>query len=225
MNGTTEAQNPLRAFVRGTWVLLLVQCVVAVAVFAAITFAGFALNRITGELAQKQSELVTLRAEFTRVEGSVRDLRETLRKAHDATPLVRSAIIAFHNRRYEDAIAHYGRALELDPTNTWVRDLLSYSQYMAGRTALRSSDMASAERHFADAVASVRQVLAENPDYIGGYVELAVYECARGRTEAAMGAYEAAIKRSEDATDDFIERIGEIPQACTALRRRIAATQ
>jgi tetratricopeptide (TPR) repeat protein len=144
-------------------------------------------------------------------------------RAHDATPIVRSAIISFHNRRYAEAIDQYQEALRLDPANSYVRDLMSYSQYMAGRTALSAGEVDTSARHLDDAVASIRQVLREIPDYMGGYVELAIYECARNQPDAALAAYDAALARSQDARDAFAGRIGEIPQRCAALRGRIAA--
>jgi hypothetical protein len=69
-----------------------------------------------------------------------------------------------------------------------VRDLLSYSQYMAGRAALRAGATVDAAGYFDAAVMSVRQVLKERPAYLGGYVELAVYECARNEPGAAVAA-------------------------------------
>jgi hypothetical protein len=59
--------------------------------------------------------------------------------------------------------------------------------------------------------------------YLGGYVELAVYECARDRPDAALAAYDAALARFQNAKHEFASRVGEIPQRCTALRSRFAA--
>jgi cytochrome c-type biogenesis protein CcmH/NrfG len=114
-------------------------------------------------------------------------------------------------------------ALALDAGNWYVRDLLSYSQYRAGREAVRDGRAADAARYFEDAVASVRQVIEAQPNYIGGYVELAIYECARDRPKAAIAAYDAALARTTDARDAFANRAGEIPQRCSALQRRLAA--
>jgi hypothetical protein len=94
---------------------------------------------------------------------------------------------------------------------------------MAGRAALRAGEAETGARHLEEAVASVRQVLEDAPDYIGGYVELSIYECARDRTEAALAAYDAALARSAPAKDVFVSRIGEIPTRCDALRSRIRA--
>jgi predicted TPR repeat methyltransferase len=95
---------------------------------------------------------------------------------------------------------------------------------MAGRAAQSSGDTETSARLFEDAVMSVRRVLEEIPDYIGGYVELAIYECVRGQQDAALAAYEAARARSPQAKDEFAGRIGEIPQRCSALRSRLAAS-
>jgi tetratricopeptide (TPR) repeat protein len=223
MNEETGESNPLRAFVRGTWTLLLVQLTVALLVFGAITYASLQLNGILRETADQQQKLQDVQTKYDDLLKSLEEQRQALQKAHDATPIVRSAIIAFHNRRYAAAIEQYEEALELDPSNSWVRDLLSYSQYMDGRLAQSRGDVETSTRRFEDAVASVRQVLQDTPDYLGGYVELAVYECARDRPEAAVAAYDAALARSSFAERAFAGRIGEIPQRCTALRSRLTA--
>jgi cytochrome c-type biogenesis protein CcmH/NrfG len=215
--------NPLRAFVRGAWILLLVQLVVALLVFGAITYGSLQLSSILDQTAVKHRELQDLQTERTSLQQSIGELRQGVQNAHDATPIVRSAIISFHNRRYADAVDQYQEALRLDPANTYVRDLMSYSQYMAGRTALSAGQLETSARRFEDAVDSVRQVLREVPNYIGGYVELAIYECARNQSDAALAAYDAALARSQDAKDAFASRLGEIPQRCAALRGRLAA--
>jgi tetratricopeptide (TPR) repeat protein len=199
--------------------LLLVQLTVAILVFGALTYASMQLNDILKETAAKQAQL---QEEHDRLSTSLQALEQGLKNARDATPIVRNAIIAFHNRRYEEAIDQYQEALRLDPGNSWVRDLLGYSQYMAGRAAQAAGQAGVGARRFDDAVGSVRQVLREAPDYIGGYVELAIYECARGQPDAAVAAHEAAVARFPDADREFTSRLDEIPQRCTALRRRLS---
>lgn len=219
----SRESKSLRAFVRGAWLLLSVQLAVAVLVFGALSVASSRLNAILSETARRQQELTELRSTRTELQHTLDGLRVTLQRARDATLIVREGIIAFHNGRYVQAIAQYERALELDAENAYVRDLLSYSQYMAGRAALRAGATADAAEYFEAAVISVRQVLQEIPGYLGGYVELAVYECARNQPDAAVDAYEAALARSPAARAEFVSRIVEIPQRCTALRQRIIA--
>lgn len=223
MNEATTEHNPLRAFVRGAWILLLVQLSVALVVFGALTYASVQLNRILRETAAKQGELDKLHTASDTLKQSIGELEKALENAHAATPIVREAIIAFHNRRYGEAINRYSDALQLDSANPWVRDLMGYSQYMAGRDARSAGDAETSMSLFGDAVASVSQVLREVPDYYGGYVELAIYECARDRPEAALAAYESALSRSSAAAAYFASRLGEIPVRCSALRDRITA--
>jgi tetratricopeptide (TPR) repeat protein len=225
-DGTHEPgreSNSLRAFVRGAWLLLFVQLAVAVLVFGALSAASSRLNAILSETARRQQELTELRRTRDELQQTVNGVRVTLQRARDATLIVREGIIAFHNGRYTEAITQYERALELDADNAYVRDLLSYSQYMAARAALRAGATADAAKYFEAAVTSVRQVLQEIPGYLGGYVELAVYECARNQPDAAVAAYEAALARSPAAGAEFGSRLGEIPQRCSALRQRITA--
>ena len=223
MSEAISESSPLRAFVRGAWILLLVQLAVALLVFGALSYASVQLNRILGETAVMQDNLKNLRTERKSLQQSIDQLKQSLQNAHDATPIVRSAINSFHNRRYAEAVDQYQEALRLDPDNHWVRDLMSYSQYMAGRAALTAGQVETSARRFEDAVASVRQVLREVPDYIGGHVELAIYECARDQPDAALAAYDAALARSQDAKEAFASRLGEIPQRCAALRSRLRA--
>jgi tetratricopeptide (TPR) repeat protein len=223
MHDPTRESRFLRAFVRGAWLLLSAQLAVAVLVFGALSLASARLNNILAETARRQQELTELRSTRNELHRTLDGLRMTLQRARDATLIVRDGIIAFHNGRYAQAIAQYQRALELDADNAYVRDLLSYSQYMAGRAALRAGATADAAEYFAAAVMSVRQVLQEVPGYLGAYVELAVYECARNQPDSAVAAFEAALKRSPAARQEFVTRLGEIPQRCTALRQRITA--
>ena len=220
---TPRESDSLRAFVRGAWLLLSIQLAVAVLVFGALSAASVRLNTILAETARRQQELTELRSARDELQQTLDGLRTTLQRARDATLIVRDGIIAFHNGRYTQAISQYERALGLDSANSYVRDLLSYSQYMAGRTALRAGATADAAGYFEAAVMSVRQVLQEIPEYLGGYVELAVYECARNQPDAAVAAYEAALARSPAAHAEFVRRVGEIPQRCTTLRQRLTA--
>ena len=57
MSEPTRDTNPLRAFVRGAWILLVVQLTVALVVFGALTYASIQLNGILRETAEKQAEL------------------------------------------------------------------------------------------------------------------------------------------------------------------------
>ena len=223
MSEPTSESTTLRVFVRGAWILLVVQLAIAIVVFGALTYASLQLNRILSETAEKQAELKALRTASETLERSIAELRKGLQNAHDATPIVRSAIISFHNRRYTEAVDQYQEALRLDPANSYVRDLKSYSQYMAGRAAQSAGQAETSARLFDDAITSIRQVLQAVPDYIGGYVELAIYECARDQPDAALAAYEAALSRSPGARDEFASRLGEMPQRCSVLRSRLAA--
>jgi cytochrome c-type biogenesis protein CcmH/NrfG len=221
MRGMSGESHPLREFVRGVWRLLLVQLAVAVLVFVALAIAARQLNRILERTVEAQAALNRLEEDKGRLQSELDAQRNRLQAARDATPIVRTAIIAYHNRRYEQAITAYQEALRLDGDNLWVRDLLSYSQYMAGLAGRTSGDPAAAIRYFDDAVSSVSLVLEKNPGYAGGYVELAAYECARNRPDAAVAAYETALMRATDARSEFANRLGEIPQRCSGVRDRI----
>jgi tetratricopeptide (TPR) repeat protein len=225
MRGMSGDSHPLRGFVRGVWRLLLVQLAVAVLVFVALAIAARQLNRILDRTVAAQDALERLEGERARLESDLKEQRDRLQAARDATPIVRAAIIAYHNRRYEQAITAYQEALRLDGDNLWVRDLLGYSQYMAGLAVRTSGDATGAMRYFDDAVSSVSLVLEKNPGYAGGYVELAAYECARNRPDAALAAYDTALTRAPGAEGEFASRRVEIPQRCTGVRDRITGAE
>lgn len=206
-----------RSAVQAAWVsvaaaaLLLAMLVIG---------AGWRLKRMEEQRTSLAGQLTTLRSERHDLQHSVAELTERLQKAHDTVPYVNDAINKYHNGRYADAVKQYQHALSLDPTNVWIRDLMSYSQYMAG---LRAQTPHERAQWFEGAVASVGQVLREDPDYTGGYVELAIYECQRDRPDAAVAAYEAARTRSQEAKHAFETRLAEIPQRCAGLRKRLLA--
>jgi len=229
MNGKTSESQPLRAFVRGAWLLLAAQLMVSVLVFGFLAIAARRLNSImaqtaeqTANLALARRSLADVREEQAKQQQTLETLRQELERAREATPFVRDAINAYHAGRYPQAIALYDEALTFDPNNWYIRDLLSYSQYLAGRRAVSAGRRAEGERYFEEAVASVGRVIESKPNYLGAYVELAVYECARDRPEAALAAYDAALARTQDASSTFRNRVGEIPQRCTVLHRRLA---
>jgi tetratricopeptide (TPR) repeat protein len=223
MNEATSESHSLRAFVRGAWLLLLMQLAVAVLVFGFLAAASARLNAILAETAARRDELARLRVKQTDLQKTLDALHDDLQHARDATPFVRDAINAYHAGRYPEAIAQYQQALALDAGNWYVTDLLSYSQYMAGRESVRDGQPTDAARYFEDAITSVRHVIEAQPDYIGGYVELAIYECAGDRPESALAAYDAALARTTDARGTFASRAAEIPKRCSALHRRLAA--
>lgn len=228
MSDAASDPNPLRAFVRGTWILLIVQLVVALFVFGALTYASMQLSGVLRQIAEKQAEVRALETQ----EGV---LRRRLVDAISAIPHIRGGVDFYHTGlsreqtqryqqaldAYEEAIHRYQQALLLVRDDPYVLDLMSYSQYMAGRMADRTSQTELGGRHFEGAVASIRQSLQTEPRNIGGYVELAIYECARGRYDAGVAAFEEALSREPTARDMFMGRLAEIPSRCTSLRDRL----
>ena len=72
MNEATSESHSLRAFVRGAWLLLLVQLAVAVLVFGVLAAASARLNAIVAETSARRAELVRLPSRADRSSENVR---------------------------------------------------------------------------------------------------------------------------------------------------------
>lgn len=226
MNENQSERAPIRAFIRGTWILIVLQFAIALLLFGMMTYASFRLIdvlRKTAEIEQaleaKQTELDDVRQNLEELQVSRDEARESLRRARASTPLVRDAIISYHNRRYQRAVALYDEALRLDPDNVYVLDLKSYSEYRAGLAARNLGNTETAEAYFDEATKTIEQALDLEPRNLNGYIQLAIYSCASDENEKAIASYQDAISRfGENAGAAFSSRINEFPVRCTGLR-------
>jgi len=87
-----------------------------------------------------------------------------LANAREAARFVTDGMNLYHERRYEDAVRSYDRALQLDPDNPYVLNLKGYSLLKA--------------RHFPEAAAALQRSVELDPTYAWGYFDLARAYCA-----------------------------------------------
>jgi len=172
-------------------------------------------DRLTEEIAEAEMRVAQLEEEEMKAQEAVLTLeqravalREELKGARAATPVLAEAIRAFHAGDYDQAILKYNEALRLDPRNAYIHNLKSYSQFKA-------ADYSGAARTMSSA-------LQLDPAYGWGYFDLARYECAAGAHGAALNTIEAAIKTRGDEIRElllfFLTEDGEFRRLCADIR-------
>jgi tetratricopeptide (TPR) repeat protein len=169
-----------------------------------------ALAGTTAEISRLQTAQSGLQAKVADMEQTITDkdtelnrLRERI--SHQKCALIESgiAIVAFHQREYEDAIEHYSRALACDPENAYLRDLKAYSLFRAGRLD--------------EALADERQGVAADPSYAPtGYFEIARFLCASKKFPEAKDAISKALQLQPEFKETM-RRDGEFMRLCKGL--------
>lgn len=232
MNAAHPAGHGLQAFVRSAWALLAFQLIAAAVALAVtgwaalrvrplldqrvrleeqIRVAAADVDRLAGEQQRARQEIAELERRATR-------LRAELQGARASTPVLSAAINAYHAGNYQDAVAKYDKALELNPGDPYIQNLKSYSQYKAG-------DYKGAERTLSGA-------MKVNPTYAWGYFDLARYECASGRHKDALKTISDAVEKGGEKVRNelrvFLAKDGEFNRVCLSIRddlQKIAARQ
>jgi tetratricopeptide (TPR) repeat protein len=206
--------NPIHVFVRNAWTLLVFQLVAAA---AALGVTGWAVlqvrplfeqrERLAKDIEKLREDEKEARAIVAELEQRAVALRNELKGARDATPVLTAAINAFHKRRYADAIVKYDEALRLNPGDPYIYNLKSYSQFKAG--------------DFTGAIATLSRGLQLDPTYEWGYFDLARYQCAANSPDAALRTItDALAERGEgvrSALKFFLSQDGEFRRLCSPI--------
>lgn len=219
--------EPNRRFVRSAWLLLLVQLAAAtvalgVTAWASLKVRPLIVERERLELAIRQGavRLGDLRASEAKARREIADLagqadalRAELKGAREATPVLIEAIDAFHRKEYKLAIARYGEALRLNPGDSYIYNLMSYSQFKAG--------------DLEGAIKTLSQSLKVDPSYDWGYFDLARYQCAAGRSSEALETIQHAVDvrgvSIRKMTSFFLSEDGEFRRLCAGVLPQLRA--
>jgi tetratricopeptide (TPR) repeat protein len=204
----------LRAFVWNAWVLLGFQLLAAAAALIVTIWATFQVRPLLDERERLRRDIASLKIEEKQVRESlatlqerVTSLREELKGARDATPVLTRAINAFHKGQYANAIAQYDEALKLNPGDPYVYNLKSYSQFKTG--------------DFTGAVNTLRRGLEIDKTYDWGYFDLARYQCAAGSPHAALQTIKDALdirgKTIQSRINFFLTKDGEFRRLCSDI--------
>ena len=224
----------LIAAVRWTRFLLVAQLIAAALATVATGFVISELGPLIAERDQIRDEILSARAEVTRVQKEktnmleelaetktrasqldedIRQLSEKLQNARRTTRFVSRAIVSYHSKEYARAIVFYDAALKLDPSNPWILDLKSYSQF-------RDNDIDGA-------IASINYALELEPAYLYGYSELSRYQCAAGDYEGATQTLRRAIELhgypAAELYTSLLKTDGQFKNLCSAARSQFEA--
>lgn len=122
----------------------------------------------------------------------------------DAEPekLTRGAIMAFHQRDYDTAVALYDQALLADPDNAYLLNLKAYSLFKRKRLS--------------EAIDVQSESIRVDPGYAWGFFDLARFQCAAGDFEGARKSIKIALEKSPGLRRRM-EGDGEFRKLCGAV--------
>jgi tetratricopeptide (TPR) repeat protein len=222
---TEQPSHSIRTFVRSAWVLLAVQLAAAAAAVAVTAWATIQVRpllaqreRLTTEIGAARTRIAELdaeersaRARIAELQARTTELTNTLEGARKATPVLTTAINAFHRREYAQAVRHYDEALRFNPGDPYIYNLKSYSQFKGGDVA--------------GAVRTVTRGLELDPTYDWGYFDLARYQCAEGSPRAALATIKQALNVRGDpirtGVKFFSSNDGEFRRLCGPILKEL----
>jgi len=144
--------------------------------------------------------LVYSSLELKNLERKVHDKQEQLREAQNALVTARDrlqksvektsrGVNLARSGKYQEAIATYNEALEIDPGNYFVYEWMGYTYYRAGQ--------------YDEALRSYRKLIDLAPAYPRAYYNLALVLWARNDPDAAVDVVATAIKLDPKIREDF----------------------
>jgi len=119
----------------------------------------------------------------------------------------------FLSRRFEEAIAAFGRSLQIQPENAEARFALGNTYFENGQTL--------------EALREWRSALKYNPDLVDAYLRIGAVYRTQGDAELAMEQYQKALKRRPDdfaaqlAVGTMHHEAGNLKKAEAALQRAV----
>jgi tetratricopeptide (TPR) repeat protein len=138
--------------------------------------------------------------------NSLQNANKQLHSTREAIAFVTNGINLYHERRYDEAVMAYNRALDLDSQNAHVLNLKGYSLFKA--------------RRFNESIETLRKAVEVAPNYAYGYFDLARVSCAVGKLDEASNAIGKAIKLWPELRERM-KRDGEFTQLCQPLLNEI----
>jgi tetratricopeptide (TPR) repeat protein len=149
-------------------------------------------------------------------EGFLKEAEKLLQRAVKLDPnsteyLMRLGFLYQSNNRLEDALQVYKKASDIDPDNT-------ISQMNTGTILVQLNQFADAEKVF-------QKIIASNPNFFGGYRELAQLYLKTGtKLPEALKLAKTAVELEETAPNYFIlswayDKNGDIANALSALKK------
>ena len=224
---SVPSSHSIRTFVRSAWALLAVQLVAAAGAVAVTAWAAIQVRpllaereRLTADIASARTRMAALDEEESRarvriaeLQARTTELTNSLEGARKATPILTTAINAFHRGEYSVAVRHYDEALRFNPGDPYIYNLKSYSQFKGGDLAGAASTLARG--------------LELDPTYDWGYFDLARYQCAAGSPQAALSTIKQALNvRGEPVRAGikfFSANDGEFRRLCGPILKDLTA--
>lgn len=174
----------------------------AAVVLGALWFSYEQLRSLRAEIRSLESDAQRLRAQNEDLSARANAMRNDIKGLREALGASREAIVAFHQRDYGTAIEFYDQALRADPDNAYILNLKAYSLFKLKRPA--------------DAIRTQSEGIRVDPSYAWGYFDLARFQCAAGRFDAARKSIETAIESRPDLRARM-DKDGEFRTLCARI--------
>jgi tetratricopeptide (TPR) repeat protein len=181
----------------------LLMALGAIVVFGALWLSYGRLRSLQAEVNSLGSEAKRLRAENIELNQRAEAMRNEIKGLREALTASRNAIVAFHQRDYNTAVALYNQALRADPNNAYLLNLKAYSLFKLKRLQ--------------DAIEVQNESIRLDPGYAWGYFDLARFKCASGDFDGARKSVEMALALARERHPGLrgaMERDGEFQRLC-----------
>lgn len=182
----------------------LLMALGAIVVFGAFWLSYGQLRSLQAEVNSLGVESKQLRTENIELNQRAEAMRNEIKGLRDALAASRNAIVAFHKRDYDTAVALYDQALRADPNNAYLLNLKAYSLFKLKRLQ--------------DAINVQNESIRVDPDYAWGYFDLARFKCASGEFNEARKSVEIALKK-EHRLRGIMESDWEFQRLCGHILR------
>jgi tetratricopeptide (TPR) repeat protein len=178
------------------------QIALAIVALAISVFVGMKIQPLIEEERRLRGEVESAQVELAQARRDIESTQERLKSSREAVSWVTNGINAYHQGQYREAVALYGRALNLDPENPYIHNLRGYSLFKL--------------KEFDDAIAAQKRAVEVDPRYGWGYFDLARVLCAAERFEEASAAVRQALAIRPDLRGTM-SADGEFSRLCRPI--------
>src|SRR5579859_251306 len=129
-----------KVIARRSWINATLAAVGAITVLSSLAYSGYQIATLNNKLTSIQASIASANNELTLRHEELESIKHELAQlqaqrdaSKNALVFVADGINYYHQGAFEKAIFSYSKALQLEPDNQYVLNLLGYSQFKAGK--------------------------------------------------------------------------------------------